>query len=108
MITKLKGDDLGVCRSDNHALYEWNGKGKVVFSATALGKGLSIHFAAEKKSLREIKPAINEFCKWAFKTFECRMIFGEISRESIARIVKKCGFVPILDCDEGVIYVRYI
>ena len=108
MITKLKGDDLGVCRTDKHALYEWNGKGRIVISITALGEALSCHFAAEKKSLRELKEAINEFCEWAFKAFECKMIFAEISRDSIVRIVKKCGFVHILDCEEGVIYVKYI
>lgn len=105
MIKPLVGDDLGVARNENHRLYDWNGR--VVFSATMMGEGLSCHFAASSEGLREIKPAIDEFCTWAFKVFECKVIFAMITRESVVRLVKKCGFSHLLDCEEGVIYARY-
>lgn len=104
MITALDGPDYGVARNDNHALYQC---GKVVFSATMMGHGLSCHFAAGREGMREIKPAIDEFCTWAFKVFDCKVIFAMITKESVVRLVKKCGFSHLLDCDEGVIYARY-
>lgn len=103
MITELKGPDYGIARNENHALYQC---GKVVFSATMMGEGLSCHFATDREGMREIKPAINEFCEWAFDVFQCKVIFAMISRESVVRLVKKCGFSHLLTCDEGVIYVR--
>lgn len=107
MIYQLSGDDLGVPRNKNHALYEWREDGKrVVFSATMQGKGLSCHFAAEPDSLRMLKPAINEFCDWALDVFDCRMIIAFINIPSVIRLVTKCGFNHVLTYSEGSIYER--
>ena len=104
MITTLDGPTHGVACNENHALYQC---GNVVFSATMMGAGLSCHFASTREGLREVKPAIDEFCAWAFKVFGCKVIFAMIAKQSVVRVVKKCGFSHLLDCDEGVIYARY-
>lgn len=109
MIYPLSGDDLGVARNENYAIFEWRRDDKrVVFSATLMGKGLSCHFAADKESLRMIKPAINEFCEWAPTVFDCRMIIAFINKPSVVRLVTKCGFNHVLTYSEGAIYARSI
>ncbi len=107
MIYPLVGDDLGVCHNDDYRLVEWRGNGRTVFSYTQKGKAMSAHFAAEKSALRQVKPAINEFCAWIFEQYpHCRMILANVAIDSVVRLINKCGFEHVLTCDEGVILAR--
>ena len=98
---------LGVSTSKNNLVVEWGGSGRVVFSFAQRGNALSAHYAANKEGARNIKQAINDFCDWAFYEFEwCTMIMAMIQKESVERIVKKCGFVFLGECKKARIYVR--
>tara|TARA_R110000851_G_C12885232_1_gene546516 strand:- start:391 stop:672 length:282 start_codon:yes stop_codon:yes gene_type:complete len=86
---------------------EWTKKGRIVFSFAQRGKAIAGHFAADKKGLRHIKEAINDFCEWAFYTFEwCRMMLAMIQKPSVERIVRKCGFVFLGESTKAKIYMR--
>ena len=108
MIYPLSGCDFGVLRSDNHAVCEWRGKGRVVFSFAQKGKGMDCHFATDSKGLREVKQAISDFVEWVFNRFEwCTMIFAAVIPPSVERIVRKCGFEYLVPGkQESRIYVR--
>lgn len=107
MIYPLSGSDLGVGKNEFHALFEWHDHGKVVFSATQLGEALSCHFSANKAAMRYIKQAINEFCIWAFKEYNSKMILGLVLLPSIGRVLIKCGFVRVKKLGQGyTLYAR--
>ncbi len=101
MIYPLVGNDLGVGKNDKHALFEWHEHGKVVFSATQLGDALSFHFAADKPAMRHIKTAINDFCDWAVKEYNVRMLLGLVLLPSVGRVLVKCGFVRVQELKLG-------
>lgn len=89
-----EGDLIGLPTSDNHLNFRWiEPKCKVLFSVCQQGNGASIHFASDKKGLRKLKQAINEFCDFCFYLFDwCEMIIGKIQIPSVERLVVKCGF----------------
>lgn len=108
MIRHLSGDDLGVPRIPEAIVVEWvESDCRVVFSYARQGNGITAHFAAGKESLREVKTAINDFCEWALWAYDwCEMIFAIIGKESIERIVKKCGFKYLTPADQYQVYMR--
>ncbi len=86
---------------------EWGGPGKVVASYAMRGNAISAHFASDKKGLRHIKSAIEDFCAWIFDTYKwCTMILAMIERPSVTRIVRKCGFKHVIDNQGYKIYAR--
>jgi len=108
VIIPLQGDDLGVVKTKKHVLMQWtDGIHRVVCSATRHGDALSCHFAASKDSLRYIKQAINEFTPWAFNVCPwCKMIIANIKRQSVKRVVEKCGFELFAYFDENSLYFK--
>lgn len=108
MIEDFKGDDCGIARDENHALFQWvDGKYRVVFSITQRGRALVAHFACRKESLRQVKKAIQEFVEWCFEHYEwAQYVAAPIAKKSVCRIVEKCGFRKIADVPKGAIYVR--
>jgi len=108
MFSAADSDLLGLPTNSNHINVEWDGPGKVLFSMTRRGDGLSCHMAADKKSLRMIKRAINEFCDWAFNKYDwCRVIMAVTEYPSIGRILTKCGFVFLDRNDKAAAYGRF-
>ena len=107
IFTELQGDDLGVYHDDNYRMVQCLG-GHVVFSYSQKGKAMTAHFASDKKGLKNIKPAINSFCRWIFNTYESEMILAVIKKteKSIMRLVKKCGFSPLAEDNKHYIYMR--
>lgn len=100
-------DPCNVAHNENYQLCKWKGDGNIVFSYAKRGKAINANFSSDKKGLRHIKTAINEFCCTVFNQYEwCKMIFAMINKDSVVRLVKKCGFVKLLDFCHGVIYVR--
>ena len=108
MILPLTGDDLGVYRNDNHVLCEWQGDGRVVFSATRKGDAIFFHFAAEKKALRQLKLAMLEYIDLVLDSCEwCTMLVTAISKPSVCRLAESVGGIFIAEDSEGMkIYMR--
>jgi hypothetical protein len=100
-------DRLGIAEDENHMVFRWL-KARVFFSCCEKGQALSAHFSAGPEALRLIRPAIDEFCAWAFESMPwCRMIFACIVRQSVARLVEKCGFSLLETRGDLQIYVRF-
>ena len=95
------GDDYqGLGYDENHEVFQWNGPGRILFSATRKGNGMSIHFASNKRGLRSVKIAVHEFITFIFDTCDwCRMIMGMIDAPSVERTAIKCGFIYAADID---------
>lgn len=101
------GDLMGVLMTPPRVAIEWVGPGRVVFSFTQLGEAISAHFSADKKGLRYLKQAIEDFCEWAFEAFDwCRMILAIVGKPSVVRLIKKCGFSHVTDIDDNMVYTR--
>lgn len=106
---RATGDLMGVAMSPNNIAVEWKGPGEIIFSFAQRGQAMSAHFSANKKGLRHIKEAINDFCKWIFDICEwCKMILAviKIKKNSVVRLVKKCGFSHVIDAKGHTIYAR--
>lgn len=109
MIIDLQGDSLNVTKNDHYRVVEWNDHGRVVFSLTRKGKAMLCHFGAEKKALRYLQQAFNDFIEWVFDCYQwCTMILATIviSKPSIVKLVKKCHFKYVSTVAGGSIYTR--
>ena len=101
---------LGVPFDDNHGLVEWfKGDARVVFSFARRGNALDCHFAANKKALRHLKRAIDDFCELVKNEVEwCTMIVSIVIKGSVKKLVSKCEFNHLLSNDKYSIYVRIL
>lgn len=103
----LTGPDLGVTRDENYRVCEWEGEGRVVCSYTQLGEAISAHFACDKKGLKNMKSAINDFCGWAFSLYPwCKMILAITDKASVGRLVQKCQFSHVGEFEHASVYAR--
>lgn len=102
------GELMGLPVSPNHLVFRWNvGFCKILFSMTQQGLSANCHFASDKAGLRHIKTAIDSFVQFVFSTFDwCRMTIANISRPSVERVVRKCGFQYIYQVGDTKIYAR--
>lgn len=99
-------DWLGVAGDEDHMVFRWS-EARVFFSCCLKGDALSAHFSAEKRAVRLLKQAIEEFCLWVFGTLQqCKMILACIVRPSVERLVLKCGFSHLKAHDDLQIYMR--
>lgn len=108
MICQFSGDYMGVFHNENHAIFEWRGKGKVVFSFTRHGNALSGHFAAEKKALKEAHKAISECAKFVFDACKwCEMILCCVKSgmRGVEKTLKRAGFSVVLESEDHIIYM---
>lgn len=103
-----KGDLIGLACNDNYLIFRWDREDcKILVSVSRRGNAASCHFASDKKGLRHLKQAINEFIEFCYYSFPwCTMMMGFISIDSVARIVKKCGFVELEKLQDCTVYVR--
>lgn len=107
MFSLVKDDLQGVLMNKVNLACVWSGPGRVIFSFARRGQGMSAHFSSDKKGLRHIKAAINDFCVWIFENYRwCRMIFAMITKPSVERLVKKCLFTYLARQNDIRIYVR--
>ena len=98
---------MGLPTNDSHLVFRWMGPGKVLFSVAQKGKAAICHFASDKKGLRHLKQACNDFVNFCFYLFPwCRMCLAHVGRESIGRLIMKIRFIPLGDSDQGTVYVR--
>jgi YD repeat-containing protein len=107
MFSPATSDLLGVLQTDNTLTYVWDGPGRIIASFLAQGDALSAHFASNKSGVRNIKTAINDFCVWAFERYKwCTMILAITEKPSVSRIVEKCGFFQVAQCDNTAVFAR--
>jgi len=100
MFTPYSGECMGLSHNENYLTFKWT-EGNIFFSATRVGDGMSIHFASDKPSLRNIKRALNEFVEYVFDCYSwCTMVLGIIDLPSVCRIAEKCRFIHIGTVDD--------
>jgi hypothetical protein len=108
MISWLRGDDLGVPRIPECWVVEWHeGSFRIVCSFVRQGNAISAHFAAAKESLKMLRTAIGDFVAWAFEAYDwCEMVLALVGISSVARLVQRCGFVPVAEVGPYTAYMR--
>ena len=97
--------DIG---NDNYLYFKWNKPDcNVVFSVTRKGNGAMCHFKSDKKGLRKLKQALNEWCEFCFWLFDwCEMIIATIRPSSVKKLAEKCEFKKVLDSNNLSLYIR--
>jgi hypothetical protein len=92
---------MGLGHDESHLVFIWcRNDCKVLFSATRKGNGMSCHFSSDKRGLRHLKEAINEFVQFVFGCCKwCKMVLAIIEKPSVERLVLKCGFDYVVDLD---------
>lgn len=105
---EYEGDLIGLATDANHVVFRWiESDCKILFSVARVGKGCSCHFASDKNGLRHIKQAINEFCEFLFRKFKwCNMILAKVEKNSVERLIRKCGFAKVGALDNVTAYMR--
>ena len=101
------GDLMGLTANENHLVFRWHGPGKILFSVSRRGNAASCHFASNKKGLRYIKKAVDEFVQFVFWLFDwCTMVIAQTRKDSVARLIQKVGFMPVTQIDDITVYAR--
>lgn len=106
--TLYDGDLIGLPTSEAHAVYRWQNENcKILFSVARQGAALSCHFASDKKGLRHIKTAIDEWCGFSLDNYQwARMVIAKVEKKSVSRLIKKVGFVEVARIGDVEILVR--
>ena len=82
--TPYSGELMGLFTNESHVVFLWLGPGKVLFSVTQQGKAASCHFASNKKGLRFLKQAIDEFVEFVFWSLKSvTMVLAQVERPSV-------------------------
>lgn len=98
-------DDLyGLYMDENYIALTYGDN--IRFSFADRGKAISAHFSANKQGLRDIKPAIGAFCRWAFDEYGAEMVLAQTKKDSVARLVERCGFEYAFTKDNCRVYGR--
>lgn len=108
LFEEYTGNFIGLKTNKNHRVFRWRKKDcKILFSVTRQGSVASCHFASDKKGLRRVRQAINEFCYFCFKVFEwCKKIIAKINISSVERLVGKCGFVKVYENQNASVWAK--
>ena len=102
---KPESDLLGLAYDDKHLIVEWCVSGRVLFSLEKKGEALSCHFSSDKKGLRYIKVAINDFIELVRDKFPwCKMIIAIVKLPSVCRLIEKVEFNHVANFKEFKIY----
>ena len=62
---EYNGDMMGMYSNDKHLNFKWD-SANILFSMCRQGNAVVCNFASDKKSLRKLKIAINEFIDFVF------------------------------------------
>jgi|GEM_PF-2692930 len=103
-----QGDLMGLYADENHLVFRCACcPGKILFSVCRRGDAASCHFASDKAGLRFIKEAIERFFWFLLWLFDwCRMVFAQVKRRSVCRLIKKLGFQHLATSGDMEIYMR--
>lgn len=109
MFEPYSGDLMGLYVDENYIVFKWLGAGLILVSVSQRGNAVCAHFACDRAGVKRIKKAISDFTVFAFETFGwCRMILAQVTRPSVERLVKRCGFIYVGEDAKGVkVYARY-
>jgi len=102
------GDDMGIPKNDKHIVYRWDFPDcKVLFSVCKRGEAASCHIASDKRGLRLLKVACNEFFDFIMNEFKwCKRVMVAIKKPSVCRLVEKIGFELLGYADGSSVYMR--
>lgn len=95
--------------NENHLVFQYQDCPEILFSVSRRGNAASAHFSCGKSGLRHLKQAINDFCNWVFWLFDwCEMILAQVKKESVGRLIQKCGFDMVAKVKGITVYARAI
>lgn len=101
------GPLMGLLVDENHLVFKWT-KANVLFSVSRRGNAASCHFAADKRSLRLLREAMNSFAEHVFWWFDwCTMVIAQVKRPSVGRLIQSIGFLEVAQVDDITVYARY-
>jgi hypothetical protein len=106
--TPYVGDLIGLSVNEHYLIFRWiEPDCKVLFSVCRLGDAANIHLASDKKGLRKLRQASNDFCEFVFWLFDwAKMILCKITVKSVEKIAKDCGFVQIAKRNNVTVFMR--
>lgn len=95
------GDLMNLPTDENHLVYRWvRDDCKILFSVTKKGDAASCHFASDKRGLRFLSQASDEFCEFCFKHYWwCNNILANVGRPSITKMLKRIKFEQLHMCE---------
>lgn len=101
-------EDLrGLWWSPGYQVWRWL-DGDIYASMTREDDVVFCHFSAWGASVRRLDAAIMEFCDLVFEMMPwCKAVMACIKRDSVARLVKRCGFRHVIDYNYLKVYARY-
>ena len=104
------GPTYGLYSDENYLVFRWIGKGTILASVSRRGDAACAHLYSDKIGLRGLKQAINEFVEFALWLFDwCKMVLAQITKPSIERVVRKCGFNYVGEDAKGIkVYERSV
>ena len=102
------GSTYNLRTNENYLNFRWLLKNTLIlFSITQQGNGAICHLYSDKKSLRYLKQALSEWCKFVFENYNwCKMIIAIIEKPSIERLAKYCGFKKVFTINNKLIYIK--
>lgn len=91
----------------DHQVWRWV-EAEVWVSMTRREDAIFCHFSAKPEALRSLKKATNELVALLFELNPwCQVVMGSITRDSVARLMEKCGFEHVIDHEYFKVYARY-
>lgn len=102
------GDLLGLPTSANHLNFRWREPDcLVLFSVCQQGKAASCHFFSDKKGLRRLREAIEQWVSFVFWLFDwCDMVIAKVLKKNIGKLLVNCGFCCVAEMGNFSLYVR--
>ena len=102
------GEVNHVSHPENYLNFKWMEPDcTVIYSATRQGNGATCHFTSDKRGLRKLEQALNEWCEFCFWLFDwCEMVIAKIDKPSIRRLAEQCNFEHVITKDDKSLYIR--
>jgi hypothetical protein len=95
-------------RQENYLNFIWAEPDcTVIYSVTRQGNGATSHFTSDKRGLRKLEQALNEWCEFCFWLFDwCEMVIAKIDKSSIKKLAERCGFEHVKSQGNRSLYIR--
>lgn len=91
----------------DHQVWRWL-DAEVWVSMTRRDNVLFCHFSASKDAVKRLQDAINEFVELCFVLMPwCQAIMASITKNSVARLVVRCGFEHVINHEYLKVYARF-
>lgn len=108
MFYLYQGDTMGIETNEKHLIYRWgNLDCKILFSICRRGNSASCHFASDKRGLRLLKKACNEFVDFVLNKYRwCKNVVAVVNKKSVCRLVEKIDFELLGYANGSSVYMR--